>query len=544
MADIDILSCCSSENHGLRYKGFSLVYMQTFILPQGQKFSTDKATANGLLVPIEKDIDSQIFVLPRHGKHIQRFKLGSFRSEISLDDPYELKLSGDVFVEMSVFFDKTITLTYRLVNDGNAFCSTPSYATTDHIIALASLNMGAEHWSVNTGGDQTDINYEVSGFRAKDFILSEDGAILPSDVREELNSFDDVLYRFKSHILNHCSELEGRRGILYDDDVQNTLREQRYVMVDLWETLEHHDGSFQSFGIDEAGIISHIVEYHKKELIGLMSLYPGEWPYRSEDAFDDVCGMNIAIDTDDLVLVNQNICVVIGTYGLRSADAPTDWAEHLAERSRYHVSWPEYLLILEMVLAKKYTIAYASNELLEVTLGEQGYYTPQELIAKNSKLSVALTRLILQLDVVKYSKFVSHKIMFDRTTQRLELERDMEQLQSMMDTIDGSLHNLSEYKSMKQSSVLNIVLGLISAVSLFEILFQPIELPFLDASGYSFSQRVALDIVWFAAFLMMAAVILSVVLVLKEYFIDYFRRLLLKQKRDKYGNSNKRGRTI
>lgn len=543
MAEIDVVSCCISEHHGLRFKGFSLVYMQTFILPQGQKFSASKAVANGLLVPIEKDIDSQIFVLPREGKHIQRFKLGCFRSEITLNDPYELKMCGDIFVEMSVFFDKTITLTYRLVNDGNAFRCSPNFATTDHIIALASLNMGAEHWSVNTGGEQTDINYEVSGFKAKDFILSEHGQLLAATYScEELNSFDDVLHRFKLHILNYCSESEGRRvKFLYDDEASHPMREQRYVMVDLWESLEHHDGSFQSFGVDEAGIISHIAEYHKKELIGLMSLYPGEWPYRSDEAFDDVCGMNIAIDTDDLVLVNQNMCVVIGTYGLRSADAPTDWAEHLAERSRYHVSWPEYLLILEMVLAKKYTIAYASNELLEVTLGEQKHYTPQELIAKNSKLSVVLTRLILQLDVVKYSKFVSHKIMFDRTTQRLELEQDIERLQSMMDTIDGSLHNLSEYKSMKQSSVLNIVLGLISAVSLFEILFQPIELPFLDASGYSFSQRVALDVVWFAAFLMMAAVILSVVLVLKEYFIDYIRRLFIKQNRKKYGNRNSRG---
>ena len=543
MAEIDVVSCCISEHHGLRFKGFSLVYMQTFILPQGQKFSAEKAVANGLLVPIEKDIDSQIFVLPREGKHIQRFKLGCFRSEITLNDPYELKMCGDIFVEMSVFFDKTITLTYRLVNDGNAFRCSPNFATTDHIIALASLNMGAEHWSVNTGGEQTDINYEVSGFKAKDFILSEHGQLLAATYScEELNSFDDVLHRFKLHILNYCSESEGRRvKFLYDDEASHPMREQRYVMVDLWESLEHHDGSFQSFGVDEAGIISHIAEYHKKELIGLMSLYPGEWPYRSDEAFDDVCGMNIAIDTDDLVLVNQNMCVVIGTYGLRSADAPTDWAEHLAERSRYHVSWPEYLLILEMVLAKKYTIAYASNELLEVTLGEQKHYTPQELIAKNSKLSVVLTRLILQLDVVKYSKFVSHKIMFDRTTQRLELEQDIERLQSMMDTIDGSLHNLSEYKSMKQSSVLNIVLGLISAVSLFEILFQPIELPFLDASGYSFSQRVALDVVWFAAFLMMAAVILSVVLVLKEYFIDYIRRLFIKQNRKKYGNRNSRG---
>lgn len=84
-----------------------------------------------------------------------------------------------------------------------------------------------------------------------------------------------------------------------------------------------------------------------------MSLYPEEWPYRMDSSYEDICGKNIAIDTDDLVLANENMSLVIGTYGNRGKEAPTDWKKHLARRDRYHVSWPEYLVLVEILLAKK-----------------------------------------------------------------------------------------------------------------------------------------------------------------------------------------------
>lgn len=83
----------------------------------------------------------------------------------------------------------------------------------------------------------------------------------------------------------------------------------------------------------EDDIIQHIEKFHRSELVGLMTLYPEEWPYRMEKSFGDICGKNIAIDTDDLVLVNENVCVVIGTYGKRGNCAATNWKEHLGRRS-------------------------------------------------------------------------------------------------------------------------------------------------------------------------------------------------------------------
>lgn len=536
MNSIDCVSCCSDEHKGLKYKGLSLVFMQTFAIPDGFIFSETKASEGKMISVIEKAIDSQIFVMPKEAKSICRYSLEGFTMDINLDDPYPVHLSGKVFVEMSLFFNKTITLTYRLVNDGKAFQS-DNLLTTDHLIELASLNMGAEHWSKNEDDDDTNINLELKSASIPELQLRADGSCIHQIIKkihpqvddiqsigpdDYENSFEAVCERYKKHVLDFCTEPIKRKIGFTNESIADKIRDLKFVMVDIWEDLQHHDGSFQEFGVDEAGIISHIVEHHKQELVGLMSLYPSEWPFRTKESFDDVCGINIAIDTDDLVLVNQNMCIVIGTYGLRSADAPTDWAEHLEERSHYHVSWPEYLLILEMILAKKFTISYASEQLLDVTLSDNSSIDPQELIAKNSQLSIMLTRLLLQLDVVKYSKFISHKIMFERTAKRLELHEDMARLREMMDSVDDSFENLSQYKSVKQSSTLNIVLGLISAVSLFEILFQPIELPFLDISGFSFSKDAAFGVIWFAAILMMAALLLSIILIFKEYIKNFF----------------------
>ncbi len=534
MTSIRCDNCCQNELNGLRYKGFSLVFIQTFVLPDNFSFSERKALKTGLFEKIENDIDSQIFMLPPDSGYIRRYRLHGFKMDVNLDDPYAVALSGHIYVEMSLFFNKTVSLSYRLVNDGKAFKS-DNLLTTDHLISLASLNMGAEHWSKNDDEDDTNINLKLKNVIVSQLEIAEDATPILQDGAGSLsldtidlegagNSFEVVCERYKDMLFCNCLEQTQRNRLKTIKMVPCIMRDLNYVMVDVWEDVQHHDGTFQEFDVDEAGIINHIHDYHKQELVGLMSLYPGEWPFRTKESYDDVCGCNIAIDTDDLVLVNQNMCVVLGTYGLRSAEAPTDWAEHLAERSHYHVSWPEYLLILEMILAKKYTIAYVNDKLLDSTLVGDNKVDPQELIANNSRLNVEMTRILLQLDAVKYSKFVSHKIMFDRTVKRLELNEDMVRLNSVIDTVNNSLHNLSEYKSMRQSNTLNLVLGLISAVSLMEILFQPIELPFIGATLSEDSSGAALNLIWFAALLMVSALVISVVIMLKDFILGIFRK--------------------
>lgn len=318
---------------------------------------------------------------------------------------------------------------------------------------------------------------EISEINVPDFHISEKGEWCAENKKLPVTGcFQEIQRRYKQFVIlsqpprKQSKETPGCRDL-------------NYVYVDIWEDVAHSSGRFRY--MPEPEIISHIYRSHRRELVGLMSFYPYEWPYRTEESFRDVCGENVAIDTDDLILVNQNMCVVFGTYGLRGKNAPTDWKEHLEERDYYHVSWPEYLLMLEMVLAKKYTIGAVSEQYLSRSRQVSSLKSTRRQIEQNGREGLTATGILLQLDAVKYSRYISHKIMFERTTARLEVEQKLRELDETMARIDKSLVNISEMRKLQQSVLLNVVLGVISAASLFGILFERVELPFLEHIGFA-----------------------------------------------------------
>lgn len=526
----------------LTYPGFSVVFIQTFsvhhtkefVLPQRalqemdapfQAYDAQKEIylekADALRTPIawvERDIENQIFVLPKnapvHG-NVRRYSLRGFDFTMPIvpapdESIYEATLSGHCNVEMNLFFGHTVSFTYRFLFDGHA-CKLSRPVTTDHIIAFLSSWLSAEFWSKEEGSEKTGIDYK-SHFAVDAIWLDADGN--PLEEPERLGnlgtgrSFDAVALRYKNFIYRHCSKFkedisfaEQRKLICRWNSAPFSVdNDLHYAMVDIWENLQHinKDGSdlFENNPdkpgyLTEAEIVNHIREEHKGELIGLLSLYPEEWPYRDPAAFDEVCGENIAIDTDDLVLAGSSLCMVLGTYGRRGAgEEGVNWVEHLKERAHYHVSWPEYLMILQMILAKKYIIGLARDTVVLSTLDAENK-SSEDLIGENAKLSMRLTRLVTQLDVVKYSKFPSHKVMFDRTTERLGLPQDMESLNQLMDSVDNSLHNLADYKAMRSEFLLNIILAIISVASTFELFFQESEMPFLAYFGLETSKLAA-----------------------------------------------------
>lgn len=548
--------CCSRDGHGLEIPGFSAVFIQTFSIKQELQFLLpdcyvrhlpgdedyvfhkdkfvyeEKADALAIpIVPMGRSIEKQIFVLRNEGKspdekNVRRFSLRGFDFEMPIEpeeDEIEPRLlKCHVNVEMSLFFGNTVSITYRFLFNGHSgTLSAP--VGIDHIIALLSTWLGAEYWSrdVNEscedGASRTNINLERD-FKVENLFFSELGDPLEEGVCLPMGSgergFGKIAVRYKRFIYRCCTRLSkslsGEEKAKFRKFLKITpvsiANDSRFAMVDLWEDIRHPlpDGTdlFSNDRPDrmtEAQIVSHIRDFHKPELIGLMTLYPGEWPYRDAEAYDDVCGENIAIDTDDLVLVNSNMSIVLGTYGRRGDGQETagtvekkgvNWAEHLKERARYHVSWPEYLLILQMVLAKKYVIGRANDVLIDATLSASST-SSLDLIGQNAKLSMRLSRMVLQLDVVKYSKFASHKVMFDRTTRRLNLDNDLDRLNEMMSMVDSSLHNLSDFKSMKSDFVLNFILAIISVASTFELFFQQSEMPFLTYFGIQSSHLAA-----------------------------------------------------
>ncbi len=540
---------CSVDGHGLKYRGFSVVLMQVFSLDAAHEFFESQELRNmKILTPVENGIDSLIFNIDaKNADNIKRYELPGFDFAMPLERPYPVTLSGHVKVKMSVLFKNTVSLTYRFVfSDSGRLCKASEPVATDHIIALLATHLSAEHWSKNKGMSETDINTEIEDFVISNMQIDESGSYIAKGMTIALNGvgrvFDRISGRYKALIKNNCSKFrktlsrqqkralkkEIKRGLCdYTDDFH-------YAMVDVWEDIMHpveENGRIcdwfdkdRTQRLSEAEVVSHIREMHKPELIGLMTMYPGEWRYRAAEAYDEVCGENIAIDTDDLVLVNNNICYVLGTYGRRGGEENTDddtvdWVEHLKERERYDVSWPEYLLILEMILVKKYVISYAKDQLINATLGVDKK-SSSDLIARNADLSVRLSRIELQLDVVKYSHFMSHKVMFDRTTRRLDLDRDTEILHNMIDLVDNSLHNISDYKAMKSDFALNFILAIISVASTFELFFQKTEMPFLTYSGIS-SGKFSAIVLWVVA----AIAMLGLLLVIKKTIKTIYRKI-------------------
>ena len=577
--------CCSKDGHGLEIPGFSVVFIQTFSIRQEKQFFIpdycnkqlpgdedyvfhadsfiyeEKADALSLpIAPMGRSIEKQIFVLGHKDndpdeKNVRRFSLRGFDFEMQIkpeEDEIEPRLLRcHVNVEMSLFFGNTVSITYRFLFNGHSGTLSGPVGI-DHIIALLSTYLGAEYWSRevedNYSRDESRTNINLaSDFKVSNLSFDENGNPLSDAICLPMHSdergFGKIAVRYKRFIYGWCTRLRKSltgeekamfKKLMKQNDI-SIVNDSRYAMVDLWEDVRHPlpDGS-DLFGnsredrLTEAQIVNHIRDFHKPELIGLMTLYPGEWPYRDASAYDEVCGENIAIDTDDLVLVNSSICMVLGTYGRRGDGLESagsvekkgvNWAEHLKERARYHVSWPEYLLILQMVLAKKYVIGRANDELIDATLSASSK-SSFDLIGRNAELSMRLSRMVLQLDVVKYSKFVSHKVMFDRTTRRLNLDNDLDRLNDMMSMVDNSLHNLSDFKSMKSDFVLNFILAIISVASTFELFFQKSEMPFLTYFGFR-SSRLAAVVVAVVA----CVTIFGILLVLSRTFRRIARRV-------------------
>lgn len=520
---------------GLRYKKFSIIYMHTFGI---NECNTKLFASQGNFIKEDDNpIDRQIFAIEKDEKSpVTRFKLPSFDVEIGIEleikeseenndkqhakdedgeekgnkrvvVPYEydtkikdiehITVSGKVFAELSLFFNRTATLTFRLMvnnetdKEGNfvAAAKSEEYITTDHLISLVALSMGAEHWNVMKDNEKTpsNINLKPAKVHISNLALDrnlkwlEEGKRLAELDTDEIfgennprTAFDVVFERYRSAIL------KGQKAIDY--------KPLNFVYIDVWEDINNYDYTLQDYK-EESQIVDYIRDNCKAELVGLMTLYPKEWPYREENAFDEVCGSSIAIDVDDFVLLNAGMCVCFGTYARRGKGNPTDWAEISKQRETYHVSWPEYMLILEMVLAKKYTIGAARKMLLKSLANCATADATRDNIEKNAKLEMRITDILLKLDAVNYSKFMSHKVMFDRTIKRLDIGKDEASLLSMMEKVDSSLSNLFEMRSIKQSANMNLFLLALSIASLLEILLSDPGMPFISKiSGF--------DIAW------------------------------------------------
>jgi len=548
--------CCEANSNGLRYTELSVVMFDIFTFVD----SCERCTVCGINNEIIEfgdyvkslegkpgsTIDKQMFVYGNNESPLHKYKLEGFTFKLKLNEPEPVLIEGKVYVEMSLFYYRTVSMTYRMViNNEEDFMKSPEL-TTDHIISLISVYMDAENWAVGkcevencekwetedceenekkickkreiyekiNGVNYGSISLEIESLEIDDLYLDSNGAwtglndrekvsqnieSLKADTEECLkenqnhNLFKEVIKRYKKHILGIRSASECKSKVKKDSD---KVLSSKHVYVDIWESVQHYDDLFiqdakKSDKMDERDILSHIAEFHKRELIGLMTLYPFEWPYRDASAYDVVCGGNIAIDSDDLVLSNQKITVVIGTYGLRDEPSSIDWKNHLKVRKQLHVSWPEHLLILEMLLLKKHTLMCARNAFINTALSDETNNNLTKAISKNAEQHLDIINLIAKLDAVDNLKFMSHQIMLDKTAERLNLKEEKEAFDETLEKVDSKLGTIRETRSIQQGDIMNIVLLAISVISLFQLIFATNEIPILNNLLYPDASKVS-----------------------------------------------------
>jgi len=562
------------KTKGLTFPSFSAVFIHTFTLDDGWRFTLPESAyladyqgrledlivdskAGGKnpgrvfsisesvkkdIVYMEPNVETQVFSSREFSDDIlMRCSMRGFdfripvRADVDEDengnvvpDFESVDFEGHANVEVSVFFQKIVSVTYRFLFDGitcrtlvaeednlDSPCSQAMPAkepTVDHLIALLATYLGAEYWSVDDfAGDSTGTIDLKNRLIVSNMPLRRTPG--PWILDEGDRVFDEVALAYKSFIVNNCTSPDNPLEPAPRKDV-TVAEDSRYAMVDIWENLKHDYfngekvcdlfGATHEPKLSEAGIIDHIRYNHREELVGLMTLYPAEWPYRTAEAFDEVCGPNVAIDSDDLVLVGSHMAVVIGTYARRGGgNGSVNWKKLMGERKMYHVSWSEYLLILQFVLAKKHTVNHAIDTMIEVAMKAKSG-TDKELIGKSAKSVLAMSRKVMQLDVIKHAKFPSHKVMYDRTAKRLGVEDDFARLHEMFSMMNDNLQGLSDYEAVKSDSMMNNLLIAISVVSIFELVFQEDELPFVERFFNA-------DLGWLTAVMSMLCAALAVI---------------------------------
>jgi hypothetical protein len=496
---MDNINQCPNE---LIYNSFAIIQIQTFCADELQ------ITTSDFVKEFADPIDEQIFT--HQLQFYKRYELKGFNIKIDIDDDEKTTLEGYVHVRAIKFFDTCIQLSYRFVvvengqMDDKCFCKINHPFNTDQLIAAAGISQKVEYWSVDKETGKQTIDGIVKKVSIWDLHLDENSVYSDAPSTETVFSLDEVMERYR-----HYFDKNSRAK-----DSVSTLM---HTFIDVCDNIGHSGDFCFDDTISEAKIIEHIETQHKPEIIGLMSLYPREWPYRMDSSYNDICGRNIAIDTDDLVLTNQNISLVIGTYGKRGGnEVPVNWTEHLKRRDAYHVCWPEYMILIELILAKKQTINYAITRYVEKSTLISGYnQNTRKMIEANAKLSVELSNVILQLDSIRYLRYVSHKHMFKLAEENLDVPNDEQYLNEVINKIDNSLNNANNSIELKQAQDTNRILLIISLASLFGVLLQNDTVPIIKTIFSPMHGLVLGAILLFLTFMIIGLVIY----VLIKYYV-------------------------
>ena len=87
-------------------------------------------------------------------------------------------------------------------------------------------------------------------------------------------------------------------------------------------------------------------------------------------------------------------------------------------------------------------------------------------------LNIRLSKILLQLDAIRYLRYVSHKHMSALTEERLRIAKDREMLDSTFAQVGTSLNTVNDVAELKEANATKFILFFISVASLFGVLLE------------------------------------------------------------------------
>lgn len=475
----------------LAFNSFSVVWSQIFTLEK--KFDP---VAFECRFPKDEDatrLDAELFEnYNAQQNHLLRYMLPDLDVRLGLQPAEGSRdatlINGCVHVRAAIYFSRTVCISYRFMVDSRKaspditkrHCQTNHPLAIDDLINLAGAPVGSEHWQTY---DRSESSYGVTGnIQSISVKIGEREICNQSAEKAPQGAVAKALNKLFSH--HQClfskrkdeKKARKRPDRSAPEEVASVGKNSFYALVDVWEDVAHtHEPPFDA--MTEKQVIEHIQQEHQKELIGLLTLYPTEWPFRRREHFNLVCGSNIGLDNDDLILLSGSICVIFGTYGRRDqVEEGVQWGSVLNRtRQVFHMSYQEYYFILDLIMAKRHAIRDAmnvtTNHLNSVSKEARQEGTIQSLC----ELFVNISQGVMELDILKHSRFEALRIQATQTELRLGIPEAYRDLTALLTRMDGAIKTIDSIREQKRRRHLSQLLLFISVAAILGVIFDEPE---------------------------------------------------------------------
>ena len=503
--------------------GFSVVFFQQFPLHSSKEFhvpakwQTKKYSERELYDKYYKQKDnqwpfiSQVALDPEIERsslngvidtyEIKGFDFVLHLTKQGLDSVDPLELRGYCRVGCRVFLKHTVSLTYRFVFNGED-CSLSREAKTEDLVGLLRTWVddscpGEVFWDDDS--ETASAEQRITAFLPLD--VSKDPTEKESLFRCYGSSgvFWGIAERYHSFILRHCTRLIPDREMIVLPAERDLVL--RYGLVDVWE---------------DAKCLS---DSKKGEIMRLMTLAPDSVEALDEGQFRQVCGDSVSCEKERSIYVGKRIAVMFEKACRKYASGTS----------------PSFILLLEDVLFKKHTIRLAKRVLTRF-FENSGLYSENQLILTNSRLSLSIQKMMDTPDL-PFSSYLE-ELQFDRIQDRLVVAKEQRDLYDSLERMHASLQSISNAKSSKSESVLNIILAFISVASAFQLLFQTTNMPFLKALGVERTTGISVIVI----FLVAVVAIFAVLTLLARGLTGLYQQRKYRRRANK--RSKRKGETI